>query len=336
MTLLEYVKRMPGHKNSKGEPAPWVIVSHKTGKVLSSHKTKEDAEEHLRHMHIFKEGVEMTDFEKYIEYVESETGLEFYGDLGAIDDIGAYREEFGREADYVIARCDTDEHEIWVKLGHSFGDEDDEDFFWMVELDDEPPKFKNRIENWLHAAEEVTDIVLDLNSGVKCSDIKESRSIWRRTLNETAFNRFGQRKKFDALDVRDRIVEYIIGNSDTWSNGWELRVDKQDRTGTSYITARKKGYVVKLFSVQIDINDWDGELPPFFYEVYADVRGGYKIQAGYVDALLSNWFIGWSGTGKVDPERSGIPNNDDLLEKTAEWGKAILSEYDVPVGKFRR
>lgn len=52
--LLEYVKHMPGHKNSKGESAPWVIVSHKTKKVLSSHKTKAEAEKHLQQMHIFK------------------------------------------------------------------------------------------------------------------------------------------------------------------------------------------------------------------------------------------------------------------------------------------
>lgn len=51
--LVEYVKHMEGHRNSKGEEAPWVIVSHKTGKVLSSHKTKKDAENHLQHMHIF-------------------------------------------------------------------------------------------------------------------------------------------------------------------------------------------------------------------------------------------------------------------------------------------
>jgi hypothetical protein len=38
--LLEFVRHMPGHKNSKGESAPWVIISHETGKVLSSHKSK--------------------------------------------------------------------------------------------------------------------------------------------------------------------------------------------------------------------------------------------------------------------------------------------------------
>lgn len=51
--LVEYVKHMKGHRNSKGEEAPWVIVSHETGKVLSSHKTKKEAEKHLQHMHIF-------------------------------------------------------------------------------------------------------------------------------------------------------------------------------------------------------------------------------------------------------------------------------------------
>lgn len=49
--LLEYVTKVEGHKNSKGEPAPWVIKSHETGKILSSHKTKKAAESHLQDMH---------------------------------------------------------------------------------------------------------------------------------------------------------------------------------------------------------------------------------------------------------------------------------------------
>lgn len=52
--LLEYVVHMKGHKNSQGEDAPWVIKSHKNGKILSSHKSKKSAKEHLQHMHIFK------------------------------------------------------------------------------------------------------------------------------------------------------------------------------------------------------------------------------------------------------------------------------------------
>ena len=44
---LEYEK---GHKNSKGEDAPWVIRSHTDGRVLASFAKKADAEKHLARM----------------------------------------------------------------------------------------------------------------------------------------------------------------------------------------------------------------------------------------------------------------------------------------------
>ena len=53
-SLLESVVYKKGHKNSKGEDAPWTIVSHETGKILSSHTSKEKAEEHLRQMEYYK------------------------------------------------------------------------------------------------------------------------------------------------------------------------------------------------------------------------------------------------------------------------------------------
>lgn len=53
-TLVEMVVYKKGHKNSKGESAPWTIVSHETGKILSSHKSKSAAKEHLRQMEYFK------------------------------------------------------------------------------------------------------------------------------------------------------------------------------------------------------------------------------------------------------------------------------------------
>ncbi len=52
--LLEFIVHIEGHKNSKGEDAPWVIKSHKNNKILSSHKNKESAKKHLQQMHIFK------------------------------------------------------------------------------------------------------------------------------------------------------------------------------------------------------------------------------------------------------------------------------------------
>lgn len=50
-----------GHKNSKGEKAEWCIVSHKTHKILSSHKSKSAAKAHLQQMHIFKEAQDTID-----------------------------------------------------------------------------------------------------------------------------------------------------------------------------------------------------------------------------------------------------------------------------------
>ena len=52
--LVEMVVYKKGHKNSKGESAPWTIVSCKTGKILSSHKSKKKAEEHLKQMEYYK------------------------------------------------------------------------------------------------------------------------------------------------------------------------------------------------------------------------------------------------------------------------------------------
>lgn len=56
--LYEYVCHMKGHRNSDGELAEWVIKSHETGEILSSHKSEKKAKEHLQHMHIFGESVE--------------------------------------------------------------------------------------------------------------------------------------------------------------------------------------------------------------------------------------------------------------------------------------
>ena len=56
--LYEYVCHLKGHRNSDGELAEWVIKSHETGKILSSHKSEKKAKEHLQQMHIFGESVE--------------------------------------------------------------------------------------------------------------------------------------------------------------------------------------------------------------------------------------------------------------------------------------
>jgi hypothetical protein len=52
-TKLSFIKKIPGHKNSEGEEAPWCILKHETGKILRSYKTKAEAKNGLKLMHIF-------------------------------------------------------------------------------------------------------------------------------------------------------------------------------------------------------------------------------------------------------------------------------------------
>lgn len=63
------VVRKKGHKNSKGEKAEWCIVSHDTGKILSSHKSKAAAESHLTDMRKFKHMKE--DFDSAKKFLEN-------------------------------------------------------------------------------------------------------------------------------------------------------------------------------------------------------------------------------------------------------------------------
>ena len=58
-----------GHKNSKGEKAEWCIVSHDTGKIISSHKSKAAAESHLTDMRKFKHMKE--DFDSAKKFLEN-------------------------------------------------------------------------------------------------------------------------------------------------------------------------------------------------------------------------------------------------------------------------
>ena len=74
--LYEYVCHMKGHRNSKGELAEWVIKSHETGKILSSHKSEQKAKEHLQQMHIFNEAAESAGYPKLYHICGYMTGMD--------------------------------------------------------------------------------------------------------------------------------------------------------------------------------------------------------------------------------------------------------------------
>lgn len=62
-----------GHKNSKGEDAPWVIRSHEDNRILASFAKKTDAEEHLQRMKQYskQESMSADELDKYIKNVKS-------------------------------------------------------------------------------------------------------------------------------------------------------------------------------------------------------------------------------------------------------------------------
>ena len=78
------IRHQKGHKNSKGEVAEWVIVSHKDGHIISSHKHKAEAEKHLKDIRKFKhrgESMQLEEAKNILNeagfvYVDTEKELE--------------------------------------------------------------------------------------------------------------------------------------------------------------------------------------------------------------------------------------------------------------------
>lgn len=74
---LSYEK---GHKNSKGEDAPWVIRSHEDNRVLASFATKKAAEEHMQRMKQYSKTESRADGERDVDdYDTMRDGLEALG-----------------------------------------------------------------------------------------------------------------------------------------------------------------------------------------------------------------------------------------------------------------
>ena len=159
MKLFEYVKRIPGHKNSKGELAPWTIVSHETGKIISSHKTKKAAEEHLKWMNIYSkrrskmESVdeelvdgntdEIVNDESSDEELVDENTDEIVDDENDDDD---YEEDKYEITDTSIVWTDPDgrKHELYrIRASKNFGDVKKGDIGGWIEKEENLDQYDN-------------------------------------------------------------------------------------------------------------------------------------------------------------------------------------------------
>jgi hypothetical protein len=64
LNKIATVVKMKGHKNSNGQLAEWVIKDHNTGKILSSHTSREKAVQHMQQMKAFSNSKNLDDFIK--------------------------------------------------------------------------------------------------------------------------------------------------------------------------------------------------------------------------------------------------------------------------------
>ena len=74
-----------GHKNSKGEDAPWVIRSHEDNRILASFATEDEAKKHLQRMKQYSkgeskksEGLSNEKVKDSVKFTATEAGLEDY------------------------------------------------------------------------------------------------------------------------------------------------------------------------------------------------------------------------------------------------------------------
>lgn len=98
--IVEYVQEVPGHENSQGEKAPWVIKDHDTHEILKSFKSKEDAESALQNTHIH-EGMSPNYTEPY-SYRQNAT--ETFDDMDQPSSALETRKGFGLQKVYDRAR----------------------------------------------------------------------------------------------------------------------------------------------------------------------------------------------------------------------------------------
>lgn len=96
-----------GHKNSKGEPAPWVIRSHKDNSVIASFAKKEDAYAHLQRMKQYSESRSVDDYDILRDGLK-ELGFELDSDTRN-GKVYAYRSRFKATKDGVVYRFTINE-----------------------------------------------------------------------------------------------------------------------------------------------------------------------------------------------------------------------------------
>ena len=199
--LYEYVCHIKGHRNSKGELAEWVIKSHETGKILSSHKSEKKAKEHLQQMHIFNEAAESAGYPKLYHICGYMTGL-------TDDDIRDILTNGLRLHDNGEANC------IWFSTGTPFSASDSVSRRPLVlSLECTPENIrKYRIDEYDVQA---NSPIVNVHENIPMEDLKIEQLAWGsiysggRQIDDIISTRFyGNFEQWDSFDKDINIVIY--------------------------------------------------------------------------------------------------------------------------------
>lgn len=186
--LYEYVCHMKGHRNSNGELAEWVIKSHETGKILSSHKSEQKAKEHLQQMHIFNEAVNASPCKKLYHICGYMTGL-------TDDDIRDILTNGLRLHD------NGESNSIWFSTGAPFGDS----IFMrplVLSLECTPENIrKYRIDEYDVRA---NSPIVNIHENIPMEDLKIEQLAWGSIYR-------GEKQVADIIDTR------FYGNFERWA-----------------------------------------------------------------------------------------------------------------------
>lgn len=179
---------MKGHRNSKGELAEWVIKSHETGKILSSHKSEQKAKEHLQQMHIFNEAVNASPCKKLYHICGYMTGL-------TDDDIRDILTNGLRLHD------NGESNSIWFSTGAPFGDS----IFMrplVLSLECTPENIrKYRIDEYDVRA---NSPIVNIHENIPMEDLKIEQLAWGSIYR-------GEKQVADIIDTR------FYGNFERWA-----------------------------------------------------------------------------------------------------------------------
>lgn len=220
-----------GHKNSRGEDAPWVIRSHKDNRILASFAKKKDAEEHMQRMKQYskdesKKSESYTpkkgDYIRY--YADGRDWLSKILDVNADGTINIFIDDGMWRSDSVINNVPLDKcHDYGLSLYH-IGYMDVYSGSWLKHGE------------YANTDKEKDDIV---DSLMKSETVDNDSIVVSKLGNDGEYHKIGTPKKSEAKDLEGYTSDVISELDVVWGCG----EDGATRIAKKYADVIQQNYV---------------------------------------------------------------------------------------------